>query len=557
MLAQYFAQAPHPTAATSNRCTTSDPTNPAYQCFGFATINRVVPAKEPDTQYNVRLDYMPTTSDTVSLRYLHDHSELTPDFFNAPTALNGFDTMQGGPSENLGTTWTHTFNPRAVNEFRASWGHFDYVFAPTSDALANSLYSLPTMTISGISNLPSLGVSSSFPQGRGHQTYQVQDGLTLTRGAHILKMGADIARILVHDTIPFNNRGTIAFGAGGGYTALGNFLDNYTGGAGAENIVYGDPNIKPRMMQEGFYFQDTWKVKPNLTLDLGLRYEFANNPENYLQYPGIDPASYMATSNIQYSKVKEDGNNFAPRIGISYTPKFWRGLLGEDKTVIRAGYGIFYDSFFTNILDNTAASSPNAVAGTLTPANATDRGIGNALGAISTIPSVLSPLSTVTTVDSKLRNPLTHQWNINIERELPAKVLMTIAYTGSRGERLFANDQINPFGGYMDATTLQYNSRLNAARGSSIIRDNKGDSIYHGASIKVERKYSHGLLLRGSYTWAHAIDNTSEVYGYFAGNTLLSQYPQELANRAAERSSSNFNVAPALRDVLCLGDPRV
>jgi outer membrane receptor protein involved in Fe transport len=542
LLAQYFSQAPHPGTATSTKCTTSDPTNPAAICLGFATVTRTVPAQEPDTQYNVRLDYSVTKADTVSLRYLHDHSVLTPDFFNVPASLNGFDTQQGGPSENLGTTWTHTFDTRAVNEFRASWGHFAFAFAPTPATVANPLFSSPTLSLSGISNFPTLGVSSSFPQGRGHQTYQVQDGLTINRGSHILKMGADIARILVADQIPFNSRGTIGFASGGGFTSLGNFLDNFTG-TGQEAITFGNPSIKPRMMQEGFYFQDTWKVKPNFTLDLGVRYEFANNPENYLQYPGVDPKTYMATSTVQFSKVKEDGNNFAPRIGISYTPHFWREVFGEDKTVIRAGYGMFYDSFFTNILDNTAASSPNAVAQNLLADPTNPRGTANALAAINTLTPVLSTLSTVTTVDSRLRNPLTHQWNVNIERQLPGKVLMTIAYTGNRGERLFANDQINPKAGYADPTTLALLPRLNPARGSSIIRNNTGDSIYHGASAKLERKFSHGLLLRGSYTYGHAIDNTSEVYGYFAGNTFLSQYPQNPLNRAAERASSNFNVA--------------
>ena len=295
-------------------------------------------------------------------------------------------------------------------------------------------------------------------------------------------------------------------------------------------------------------------MKSNLTLDLGLRYEFSTNPENSLTYPGIDPVAYLATSTIVRTKVKEDRNNFAPRIGISYSPKIWPALFGENKTVIRAGYGVFYDSFFTNILDNSAAASPNAVSGLLLPNDVSSRGFQDATALPGTISPVLNPKSLVSTVNSNLKNPLTHQWNLNIERELPGKVLMTVAYTGNRGERLFANDQINPNTGFAPGT-LKRLPRVNSARGSTIVRDNGGDSIYHGASIKLERKYSHGLLLRGAYTYGHAIDNTSDVFGTFAGNTLLEQYPPTLGNRAADRSSSNFDVRQRLAVTYVLDIP--
>src|SRR5206468_3961551 len=111
------------------------------------------------------------------------------------------------------TTWTHTFNTKAVNELRASFGHFDFQFAPTAETLANPLYTAPRITLV-LSKFPLLGVNSALPQGRGHQTYQVQDALTFTHGRNIYKAGFDIARLIIRDAVPFNFFGTETYTAG-------------------------------------------------------------------------------------------------------------------------------------------------------------------------------------------------------------------------------------------------------------------------------------------------------------------------------------------------------
>src|SRR5262249_26645789 len=187
----------------------------------FGNAQRAAPAQQnPDTQWDVKFDFLPTQSDTISVRYLHDQSSLSPDFFNFPASLPGFDTEQGGPAENVVVGYTHVFNSRAVNELRASFGHFDFQFAPTAATLANPLYTAPRFSIAGISGLPGFGVSTALPQGRGHQTYQVQDGFSYNVGRHTWKFGADVTRLLIKDEVPFNFFGSEAYAAGGGFTAL-------------------------------------------------------------------------------------------------------------------------------------------------------------------------------------------------------------------------------------------------------------------------------------------------------------------------------------------------
>ena len=265
-----------------------------------------------------------------------------------------------------------------------------------------------------------------------------------------------------------------------------------------------------------YYMEDTWKTTSNLTLTMGLRYEFQPNPENQLAFPGYDLSQGPFGTLTTPVRVKDDGNNFAPRAGIAYSPQFWKSIFGDNKTVIRAGFGMFYDSLYTNILDNSVASSPNAIAAAANASGpgTTPRGLPNASGAIATLVPVLNPLSTQTSVASNLVNPTIFQWNFNIQRELPGKFTMTLAYVGTRGERLFESDTINPFGGF-DSGTLNTLPRINPLRGAITVRDNSGDSHYNGGSIKLERQYSHGLLLRGSYTYSKSIDDGSDVFNAF------------------------------------------
>lgn len=512
------------------------------QTVQFGLVQRPAPPQQnPDTQWNVKVDFSPTQSDTLSVRYLHDQGSLTPDFFNFPGSLPGFDTEQGGPSENVVAAYTHVFNSRAVNELRASFGHFDFQFAPTAATLANPLYTLPRFSISGINKLPAFGVSSALPQGRGHQTYQVQDGFSYTAGRHTFKFGADVTRLIIRDEVPFNFFGTEAFAAGGGFSGLANFVDNFSGNeATFATRTFGNPTTRPRADQMAYYMEDTWKTTPNLTLTLGLRYEFQPNPENQLAFPAYDLSQGPFGNLTTPVRVKDDGNNFAPRVGFAYSPQFLKGIFGDNKTVIRAGYGVFYDSVYTNIMDNAVASSPNAIAAAVSvPAGG--RGLANATGSFATLTPVLTPLATQTTVASNMVNPMIQQWNFNIERELPGKFTMTLAYVGTRGERLFESDSINPLGGFAPGT-LNSLPRINPLRGAITVRDNTGDSHYNGVSAKVERHYSHGLLLRGSYTFSKSIDNGSDVFNAFGTGNAGSVTPQNPFSRASNRGLSDFDI---------------
>ncbi len=211
----------------------------------------------------------------------------------------------------------------------------------------------------------------------------------------------------------------------------------------------------------------------------------------------------------------------------------WQRLFGHDKTVIRAGYGIFYDGIFTNILDNTAGANPNAIAFTAT-SNA-GRGVANATAALAAAQAILNPTGTVTTIADNLRNPLTQQWNLNIQRELPGGFILTAAYVGTRGERTFITQAFNP--------RVNGGARINPTEGAINVRNSAGDSIYHGGQFQLDRKFSHGLQLRAAYTYSKLLDDGSDVFGPVGGNTVnRNDFAQNPLCQKCDRGPSIFDI---------------
>jgi len=478
-------------------------------------------------EWTVRGDYLPTQNDTIYARYTDTQNSFSPDLFANSTALPSADTQQGGPSRNFGVTWTHTFSPKVLNELRFSGQLIDFSFSPLASTLANPLAHLPGLALSSsLGNTVWGGFSqATFPQGRGHKTFQFQDAVSITHGNHTFKLGADLAILLVRDGIPFNSDGLITYSGGGDCSAfdpetptctdLANYLDDFSGPGGEIQKQFGNPLISVPTTQQAYYFQDTWKVRSNLTVDLGIRYEYQPpDANNVLPFPALDRATVLSDPLQKVVQVQPDRNNWGPRFGFAYTPRFLPSLFGQDRTVIRGGAGVFYDAFFTNISNNTASGPPNTLGGDIKGDQGFgDRGAPNAMSLLNGIGPTVDPLNRVISVDSKLQNPVTYQWNLNIQRELPKGFLAEVAYVGTRGLRQYITEQLNP----VDAAT---GDRLNPDRGQILMRGNRGDSNYHGLQTQVRRSIGR-LTFRGAYTWSRAIDNGSDI---FATSGLASRW---------------------------------
>jgi len=521
-----FAGLTAPTVTKSVPLGSATPGGPDRGSVDFGLVQRSgIGEISNDRQWDVRLDFTPSEKDSLMGRYYRDDGSLTPDLFNFPRQLVPFDSQQGGPSQSVAGGWTHIISPKALNELRISYTNIGFSFGPTAATASNPLAQLPAITIVGVSSaattpFPTLGFPSNLPQGRAHKSYQYQDALSYTVGRHTFKGGVDVNHLSVVDAIPFNSRGTITFAQRVpgdttscgtiGCTGLANFIDNFTGPSGVVSKVFGSPILQPFVTTYAPYVQDTWRLRENFTLTLGLRYEYWGSPENVLQFPALNPNATIGLAGASFpsvysSRQPADRNNFGPRAGIAYTPHVWPRIFGQDKTVFRLGYGIFYDGLFTNILDNTGGTSPNAVGGTLTGTSAQNggRGLANATGLLNSVAPLLNPLATADSIAGNLMNPMTQQWNLDIQREFRGGFIFTAAYVGTRGEHLYVNQQYNP--GINGV-------RMNPALGNVTVRTNGADSIYHAGQFTLDRKFSHGLLLRAAYTYSKLIDDASEVF---------------------------------------------
>jgi outer membrane receptor protein involved in Fe transport len=477
----------------------------------------------PDTQWTYRIDYKPWDKDSFSARYIHDRSSFSPDFFNSPDALAGFDTQQGGPSELGAGTWTHIFTPNLLNEFRVGEVRLSFAFAPTPQTVANPLNSEQSITF-GDNSIPVLGPNQNFPQGRGEGLYQFQDTVGWTKGRQSLRMGADVGRQIETDLVSQNALGTLGFVSGGTnaagvsyVSALGNFLQNQLGPSGSATKTFGSTRIDPHNWRIGFFGQDDIKINPDLTVNAGVRYDYLSNPENSLKYPGLDPnnptsivtlnSSGVPTANV--IKVDNDLHDVSPRVGFAYAPHKGR-FLADGKSVIRGGFGIFYDSAFSNFVDNAAQLSPNAVAGQLI--QTTGAGLMNATSLVPTITPQLSLLSSIQTVVNNMVNPITYQYNLGVERQLPANMFLAIRYVGARSNNLFSTQLYNYFSGTTGA-------RLNPNYGSIAATGNYGRSNYNSLQVEASHGFSHGFQIRGNYTYSKDLDDVSEIFATFSSPT--------------------------------------
>jgi hypothetical protein len=510
--------------------------------FGEASISSTQPVN--DDQFLARVDYTPNQRDTFTVRYLIERQNFFNQFPSVGSGGNpfpGFEIDVPSLIQNAYLNYTRILSTRTTNELRFGFGRFNAFFTPRNQSASGQSFG-PTIAFSGGGlgqGITGLGIPAGFPQGRIFNNYQLQDTITHTVGNHTFRAGVDLIDQRAKQLIPFNAQGSLTFGSGGGFNALANFLENFSGrGSGGASQSFGSQVIYPNAFIQNYFVNDQWRLRENLTVNLGLRYENYGTPFNAVRFPafaGFDQP--LETVALQ----QRDNNNFAPRLSFAYQPRFGRLFFGEGRSVIRGGFAVSYEPFFNNILVNTAATPPNVFAVTNLGASlaAADfpRGFANfGRGNLPTV-GTPNPRASVNTVPPNLVNPQDYAWNLGIQREIPGAFILDLAYVGTRGTRQFINEQLNP--GIESNVLGATLTRTFPTRGSIISRTNGGDSHYNSLQARVERGLSKGLLFRFAYTYAHAIDvANSEVFTTTGGSSV----PSNNENRRVDRGNAGFDV---------------
>ena len=543
---------------------------PAPCNIQFGTGSLFVPQTYRERQAQLRIDHKIGPNDDFSVRYLFDDQK---DPVGGGITFPGFGTANNNTYQNLLLNETHIFSPSWTNEARLAYNRILIDFPLNPDDSLGLV--LPRFDFFNL--ISPFGIATNLPQGRVANNYVFQDTVTHLHGNHTFRFGLDLLKQRSRQFAPIVERGLLNFRSGGNFTALGNYIDNFGGSGGGTQRDFGSPRYYPFLFRQAYFAQDRWHVSPSLALTLGLRYENFGNAINTLRtaaFTGlfnVDPVTFAGPYS-QPNEVEDDNNNFAPAFGLAYSPSYENGVLGwifgDREMVIRMGYQLGYDSFFNNIASNAATSSPNVVA-TAVPStiNASNpRGLSNVTGALPLTPRPLSPLDSQTLVIKNLVNPYYQRWSAGFQRALPGNVVIDVSYVGSKGTKLYLNEDLNPSvpavanafnpgiqritpPGFTGSTTCTPNTagclisgRLDNLQGSRLIRTNGGSSTYHSGQLLVTRRFTNGFSLSSAYTWSKLIDNASEVFGVADTNLpQQSSFPSIFGGQAVERAVSLFD----------------
>jgi hypothetical protein len=314
------------------------------------------------------------------------------------------------------------------------------------------------------------------------------------------------------------------------------------------NIALNTASFDARQVQQSYFAQDDIKVTRNLTLNLGLRYEYANPPFGF--FGATDP-SIQAT--LVPGPANPDRNNWAPRAGLAYSPSFHDGvmgkLFGDGVTVFRGGYGIAYDFLFYNILTVNGSNYPRVVS---LSAQSSDL-INQFPNLIRGNPAAFNPLATFVNSPTDLQSPTTHFYSASMQRQLGREWIVEVGYTGSRSYHGVNQSQANPSvltpaqaaavlaAGSANAIPSTQARRLYPQFGSRVLIGSSAISNYNAGYVKVDKRLGHGLLVGFNYTYSRNLSNNDESLGVAAITAGSPQIPQNFNDAHSEYGLSAFD----------------
>lgn len=485
-----------------------------------------------DNNHQVRVDHVASSKQTLSFRWLYDSAITGPSLNNLP----GFDNNFVGRTMNGLFSDTYMISPTMTNEFRFDYGRIGFNFPLASpDAFHAALPNYSGLGVTG------MGGATNIPQFRFANNWEYQDTMTMVRGRHTFRFGADFLRQLARQHPPFNERGSFVYAASsGGTTGFANFLDDFGGTSGTLNRQFGSSIYYPNLFRQSYFGQDSWKTTNNLTLNIGLRYEYYGAPENAFTvaaFTNYDPINFAAPHKVPSYKL-----NFGPSVGFSWNPKgegWLNRAMGGEKMVWRGGFQVSYDSAFNNLLSNIAGSSPNTLGGTITSPSA-GRGFANFsslfAGIQPTAATAQSPQNNLFLGD--FPNPQTDRWSLGFERELPFELVWDTSYVGSVSHHLYRTIDMNPF--------VAPGVRFQPQVGARTVRSASANSNYEALQFELKRRYKStplgAFLLHGSYTYAHFLDDVSDVFAFDSTPSAVQSVSQVLgASPHIDYGNSDFD----------------
>jgi len=462
---------------------------------------------------------------------IHGYYAIQRDQRGEPTlqgnTVPGFGDTRSSRRQIFTLNETHTFSSAVVNEARFGFNRIHILFSPNAklnpldfgiqDGVKEPI-GLPQMSVTG-TNL-NFGGPANFPQGRSDTTFVLSDTLNYLRGNHSFKFGLEFRRFFNNNT----NKDTGSFN----FANMNSFLQ---GTANTFAVTLGDVSTAISQGALGLFVQDNYKIRQNLTLELGFRYDWLMSPtERYDRFVDYVPEtnSLVRVNNGVAPVYQTNSKNFQPRIGFAWDP------FKDGKTSIRGAYAILADQPVTNLVSPNGSNPPFATAVAL-PANSTTQ--------LSNATSVAIPGATVspTSSDPGFDNAYVQSWNLNAQREVANGLAVTVGYFGSKGTHLRLTRNVNQT--FLNSALVAVRRFPNVSPNSPIapgvpmlnitFREGTGNSSYNALWVTATKRLAKGLQFNTSYTFSKSIDYNSQSS---QGITVQDSY-----NLRGDRGLSDFD----------------
>lgn len=495
--------------------------------------------RDSDDRFDLRLDHALADNCSLVARYSFSDGDMFEPFSGPAFArVPGFGTNVPRRAQNLMLGGDYAPTPKLANQVRFTFNRVAAgVFHENMGNSINRAVGLPELSSNPrdfglsfitVSNFSPLGDEYNNPQHSVTNVFQLMDSITYSRGKHLFRAGVDYRALQQNAFRDVQSRGLMAFSDFGQVTGNGladmllGFV-TYSGGARLDNPQY------LRTRSWNFFVHDSYRIRRNLTLQLGLRYEFNSPPVDRYDRANIyDPRTKslaaVGAGDVPRAGYEADRNNWAPRVGIAWSPG------GSSRTVVRAGYGIYYDQASLAPGEGLYFNKPYYDFKLYFPLQGLPLTLSNPFPANYPFAIPGSALG----FDRNLRAAYFQHWNLALGRQLGENRVVELAYAGSRGNKILSardRNQASP-------RPAQPNPRPVPQFADILFLESRGSSSYNSLQVRFQQQYAAGLTALVSYTLGKSLDDSSTFFSS-AGD---SNFPQNSADPGAERGRSNFDV---------------